>query len=143
MTKKVDFYLLSQQGKQARQGFACRLADKVYRKGYTAYLSMQDQGDCVLMDDLLWTFSQNSFVPHCLENQDNLEKHAVIIGKSSHSPIKRQVFINLRDELPDTQQELDRIAEVIDSDEQCRQLARQRYRHYQSAGFEIQTHKLS
>lgn len=142
MNKQVDFYLLNSSGKQARQTFACRLAEKVYRMGMTAYVGMENQGDCVLMDDLLWSYSQGSFIPHCLETQDDLKKHAVIIGQKATSPISRQVYINLRSETPDTQQSLDRVAEIIDEDDQNKKLARIRYRQYQDAGFEIKTHKI-
>ncbi|MEZ5578324.1 MAG: DNA polymerase III subunit chi [Candidatus Competibacteraceae bacterium] len=43
---------------------ACRLADKAYGLGHTVYLFTASEARAAALDDLLWTFRQDSFVPH-------------------------------------------------------------------------------
>ena len=63
---RVDFYVLSQSGEQARQLFACRLAEKAYRLDNSVYILAHDQAAAEKIDELLWTFRDGSFVPHHL-----------------------------------------------------------------------------
>ena len=50
---RVDFYVLSQPGEQARQLFACRLAEKAYRLDHTVHIVTQDRATAERIDDLL------------------------------------------------------------------------------------------
>ena len=65
---KVDFYLLG-AGHNSHALFACRLAEKVWRLGHRVYLLAADPPAANELDDLLWTFSQGSFVPHALSSR--------------------------------------------------------------------------
>ncbi len=61
---RIDFYVLSQSGEQARQLFACRLAEKAYKLEHTVHIHTGDEATAGRIDDLLWTFRDGSFVPH-------------------------------------------------------------------------------
>ena len=65
---KVDFYLLG-EGADSRERIACRLAEKAWRLGNRVYVLAPDQAAAQALDELLWTFSQGSFVPHAVCEQ--------------------------------------------------------------------------
>ena len=138
---RIDFYVLSTHDPQQRRVTACRLVEKAYRQGLPLYLKTASEEDTRVFDDLLWTFRQGSFVPH--ERVDSADREApVIIGHQAPPPECRGVLVNLGAEVPAGWQQFERVAELVDQDEQVRHAGRQRYKHYQSEGHAIQTHTL-
>ena len=63
---KVDFYLLSGVGQDARETMACKLIDKAYQLQHKIYVHTESQQDAKRLDDLLWTFRPGSFIPHSI-----------------------------------------------------------------------------
>ncbi len=45
---------------------ACRLTEMLYKRGKRVVVWLSDRGRAAVLDEYLWTFAQNSFVPHCL-----------------------------------------------------------------------------
>ncbi|MFT6310517.1 MAG: DNA polymerase-3 subunit chi, partial [Porticoccus sp.] len=63
---QVDFYSLSSSDAAVRLRYACILAELEYKQGKTVYLNMQSSEDCQSIDETLWSFRDNSFIPHNL-----------------------------------------------------------------------------
>ena len=53
---RIDFYVLRQSSEQARQQFACKLAEKAYRLNNTVHIVAGNRADARRLDELLWTF---------------------------------------------------------------------------------------
>ena len=138
---RVDFYVLSQTGEQARLLFACRLAEKVYRLDNSVYIHAPSQADAARLDDLLWTFRDGSFVPHEVVSSNKAEA-PVTIGALPPAAGDIELLINLADDIPANSADLPRIAEIVSNDESSRQLSRQRYARYRELGHTLETHKL-
>ena len=66
---RIDFYILADSAQRSRALFVCRLAEKAYRMKHPIYIHTESEQQSALMDDLLWTFSQGSFLPHALAHQ--------------------------------------------------------------------------
>ena len=140
---RVDFYILSQPGEQARQVFACRLAEKAYRLNHTVHIRTRDSATAERIDDLLWTFRDGSFVPH--HNADlekDAERSPVTIGSVATAVEARDLLINLADDVPEGANTFPRIAELVTSDETSKQQSRRRYAAYRDQGHELDTHKV-
>lgn len=45
---------------------ACRLVERLYGSGKRVAVWVSDRGRAGVLDEYLWTFAQNSFVPHAL-----------------------------------------------------------------------------
>src|SRR5688572_11838026 len=58
---RVDFYVLSADAPDARLRYACRLAERAVEQGCQVYIQTPD---VQRLDDMLWTFSDGSFLPH-------------------------------------------------------------------------------
>lgn len=140
---RIDFYLLANRGATARHLFACRLAEKAWKTGHKVFIRVNDATEAAILDNLLWTFRQGSFVPHTLaENHENDPLAAVLIGSGPAPEAFHDLLVNLTPEVPEDWQSFERIAEIVDQEENVRQAGRQKYRFYQSQGVEPATHKL-
>ena len=81
---QIDFYVLQEQSPGGRFKLACRIVEKAYRLGHQVYVRTGSSDDTNILDDLLWTFSQNSFVPHQLSTESGSLESPVVIGE--HPP---------------------------------------------------------
>lgn len=61
---EVDFYVLDATDEDAVLRTACRVAQKAWEQGLRVYILADTDEDAARIDDLLWTFQQDSFVPH-------------------------------------------------------------------------------
>ena len=137
---RVDFYVLSQSGEQARAVFACKLTEKAYRLGNTVHIQVDDAAAMQKVDELLWTFRDGSFIPHHCIGQGDLES-PVTIGFGDEAP-QSQLLINLSEHVPALAGSFERIAELVTADEAAKQLSRQRFTLYRDQGHDLETHKL-
>jgi DNA polymerase III subunit chi len=143
---KVDFYILAGGGDDARFSAACRIAEKAIRSCQRIYVNAASPEAARRLDELLWTFSQGSFVPHRVIGQsaaDASSDEPVLIGYSHAAPPDGcNVLINLTEEMPETGGDCGRVIEVIDSEPDRRERGRERYRMYRERGFELNVHHL-
>ena len=140
---RVDFYILAQPDERARQVLACKLAEKAWRLDNTVYIHTRDRGDAESLDELLWTFRDGSFVPHGLSSsQDGTEASPIVIGCGMDGVESRDLLINLCDEVPPFAEGFPRVAELVTSDANSRQMSRKRYATYRDGGHELNTHNL-
>jgi DNA polymerase-3 subunit chi len=77
---RIDFYVLPDHQEKGRSLLACRLADKAYSLGHTVYLFASSEARAAALDDLLWTFRQDSFIPHERYPLIGAEGSPVLIG---------------------------------------------------------------
>ena len=140
---RVDFYVLERIDERSRQVLACKLAEKAYRLNHTVYIHTSSPRDAELVNELLWTFRDGSFVPHGLAgNEDGTEESPVIVGYDADGARGRDLLINLCDEIPAFAESFPRVAELVTSEENCRRLSRKRYALYRDRGHTINTHNL-
>ena len=139
---RVDFYVLSQSGEQARLAFACRLAEKVYRLDNSVYIHAASQADAARLDDMLWTYRDGSFVPHGVVGSSAGDESPVRIGFGDTAAPKSDLLINLCDDVPPMAESFARVAELVTSDDDDRQKSRRRFAAYREHGHDIETHNI-
>ncbi len=140
---RVDFYLLKQTGLQSRHSFACRLAEKAYRLENTVHIHVADRAGAERLDELLWTFRDGSFVPHHTISKSNAQQESpVTIGCGDVDVAPCDLLINLSDEVPVFAKAFPRVAELVTSDEDCKQLSRKRFAEYRDQGHTLETHNV-
>ncbi len=148
--KQVDFYLITNSVKQARFKLASRLASKMQKLGKSLLVVTDSDEQTQQLDELMWAYSDTSFVAHeSLANVSDMQQTCTIhIGEQkavNAAVIERSydVLLNLCDEVPVFNHHFNRIAEIIEADENSKTAGRKRYKHYQSEGFELKMHELS
>jgi DNA polymerase-3 subunit chi len=140
---RVDFYLLSGDGKQEREKLACRLTEKAWKLNHNIYLHSSSEPESRQLDDLLWTFRPESFVPHDLMANDSEMMAPVLLGHHEEPALsEHDILINLSATVPSFFSRFERVIEVINEDESIRETGRDRYRFYQQRGYTLNTHKL-
>jgi len=140
---RIDFYILNQAGQHSRQTFACRLAEKAYRLNNTVHIHTGNRGDADRLDELLWTFRDGSFVPHeRISTTDRTTEAPITIGCDDEPVEPRDLLINLCDEVPACAEAFPRVAELVTSDDDCKQLSRRRFAAYREKGHTLETHNV-
>lgn len=140
---RVDFYVTANQHDDACLQLACRIAEKAYNLSNRVYIHTDDPQQAAKIDDMLWTFRQGSFIPHCLQNDENVQETAIVIGHDQLPALEPQVLINLASEVPEFFTRFERIAEIVAGNDQTRQAARSRFKFYRERGYPLETHELN
>ncbi len=139
---RVDFYVLPDHKDNGRALLACRLADKAYSLGHTVYLLAASEAQATALDDLLWTFRQDSFIPHERYPLAGEEASPVLIGTILPTEAGAQVLINCADRLPEGFERYERVVELVDQNPEVLAKSRERFKQYRERGCAPETHKL-
>lgn len=138
----IDFYVLSDVNVNARLTFTCRLIEKAYKNGHRIYIHTENAAHAHQLDEMLWTYREDSFLPHNLYGEGPTPPPPIQIGFASHPEKHRDILINLSDNVPAFFSQFNRILEIISSDATTQERARERFRFYRKEGNTITTHKL-
>jgi DNA polymerase III subunit chi len=144
MTTRVDFYILDTLDARDRRRFACRLTAKAYLKDLRVIVWSGNESDAKLIDDLLWTFDEQAFVPHQLSRDEELADRAtpVHVALGLGRVDAADLLVNLTDRLPEGLTRFARVAEIIDADPERRRLGRERFKAYRDGQLTLETHQL-
>lgn len=139
---RVDFYLIANEEAQARWLLACRLLEKAYTKGHRVYVHCTNQNDAELLDELLWTFRDDSFIPHHLQGEGPEPPPPVQIGYANEPRGFNDILLNLTDEIPAFFTRFKRVMELVSNVESEREQSRIRYKRYRAQGCELSVHEI-
>jgi len=143
---QVDFYILESVSEEETLRTACRLADKAHSKGHHVFIHTDSREAACRMDDLLWTFRQESFLPHGLltgpVSAAPEDFDPIVVGDGTTPPMPLDVLINLSQDVPLFVDNSSRVAEIVGGAEDARRAGRARYRVYRDRGCTINRHHL-
>ena len=141
---EIDFYILDSAAPNAGLLFACRLAEKAVDLGRHVLIRPPSRADARRLDELLWTYSQGSFLPHKLVSDAAREPVEPVLIDDGPGPRGERwdLLINLGADVPDYFSRYARLAEVVDGDEGRRAHGRERYRYYRDRGYALKTSKI-
>ena len=117
--------------------FACRLAAKAMANGNEVYIHAEDDQAAQAVDDLLWTYPEQRFVPHELLTQTPTAPINIGCKEPRHID---DVLINLSGDVPGFFGRFDRVAEIVVRS--TRNSGRDRYKFYRDRGFPLFHHEL-
>ncbi|MEL7374484.1 MAG: DNA polymerase III subunit chi, partial [Pseudomonadota bacterium] len=92
------------------------------------------------LDTLLWTFTDDSFVPHDVALDGQRTAPVTLADAARPLPEGTEVCINLCDDTVET--DCPRIAEIVSGDDAGRANGRQRYASYRERGLDLDMHEL-
>lgn len=136
----IDFYILGHTQQNARMNFVCRLIEKVYGEGRKVYVHTPDQNIAQQLDDLMWQYKAESFLPHNLIGDEQLPQAQIQIGWGEHPDHHHDVLVNLASPIPSFFSRFDRVLEVVIQDETILDQTRQHYKFYKDRGYQV-THR--
>ncbi|UJF23853.1 DNA polymerase III subunit chi [Suttonella sp. R2A3] len=138
------FYVLPDEADlDQRLAFACRLVERSAQEGLSAFVLCADQDMLDTLDERLWRFKQESFLPHC-RLDDELARHAKIwLAAPPERANRADVLINLSLEpQPDIPRDCQRIFELVSAHQEVLSATRARFAAYRARGITPQTHRL-
>lgn len=134
----VDFYLTQDPTIESSYKLVCQLVDKAYQQKRSVYIHANSEKETQILDDLLWTFRDDAFIPHSLYSQSELN---IQLGYDSEPKKFNDILINLTQETPTFFQQFQRILEIVP--QSSKEQARQKFRFYRDKNCEITTHDLT
>jgi DNA polymerase-3 subunit chi len=140
---RIDFYIVDRQTKDALGVLACRIAEKAVRHDNDVLINVRDDADSARLDELLWTFSQGSFLPHrplADKSRDDQGERVLIGIDVAPEEGPWDLLINMSGTVPEFFSQFHRLAELIGADEDSKAAGRERFRYYRDRGYELHTH---
>jgi DNA polymerase-3 subunit chi len=150
MQTQVMFYLLpaadktdaSEINASSALYHACLQASYFYRQNQRVFIYTQDQISAEQVDEMLWAFDSDSFVPHNLSGEGPKQGAAVEISHNAPRG-RRPVLINLTNTVPDFANQFQLIVDFVPNDETLKQLARERFKACRQRGFQVDNQAVS
>lgn len=139
---RADFYLIAKpRFLEQPLLLVCELARKAHDADQPCLILARDQQQAEALDDLLWDFDPEAYLPHQIAGQDEDDEITpiLIVTPGTESP-ERALVINLRDEVAPGRYE--RVLEVVPADDSAREPLRKRWREYQARGAAVQKHDM-
>jgi DNA polymerase-3 subunit chi len=119
-------------------GYACRLVRKARAANCRIVLLARDRADLAALDQALWTFSEQDFLPHVTADDALAATTPVILTDSDQVELPHhQILINLSAATPEHFARFERMFEIISADDADKAAGRERYRFYQQRGYPL------
>ena len=123
--------------------YVCKLVEKGFKQNIQPiYVQTNNQQQAEQLDKLLWTFKQDSFIPHTIVGTLDLDTTPVQIGWNENQFHPAAAIVNLSEEIPISYLESKKIHEIIDDDEIKKDRARERWKNYKSEGCHLGVHQI-
>lgn len=140
---RIDFYVLSDKvSLMERMHFACRLTEKAVKQGNKVLIATGDELASDAMDELLWSFSPESFVPHAILGREETSNTPVVISHDKDDETHHDVMVNLGFGLPEYFSRFKRVTEIVVQEKEVLAATRKNYSWYNERGYPLNTHRL-
>ena len=139
---RADFYLVAKpRFLEQPLLLVCELARKAHDGGQPCLILARDSQQAEELDDLLWEFDADAYLPHQIAGQqdDDDETPILIVTPGTDTP-DRALVINLRDDIAPGAYE--RVLEVVPADESAREPLRKRWTDYKARGAALAKHDM-
>lgn len=144
--KKATFYLLQQQKINefdATIMATCDLASRAWRSGKRVLISCETEEQALEVDEALWEKEPDQFVPHNLSGEVTTNAPPVEISwKGKRNSQRRDLLINLQQQIPDFINSFNQIIDFVSVNEQDKEKARERYKQLRQMGWQLATEKV-
>jgi len=131
---RIEFYVLSTAVPGDRLRAACQLAMKAWRAGLPVFVRGSDARQCSEVDEQLWRFKAESFVPHSLYEED--PQAPVVIGLDEEPSSAQGVLINLGSTLSPHVERFSRVIEIVNQEPDLLTACRENFRSYRQRGYD-------
>lgn len=138
---RADFYLITTaRFREEPLRLVCELARKAHDANLSTLVLARDAEQAEQIDDLLWAFDEDAYIPHQIAGDDEDDLAPVLIASPDIDTPMRALVINLRD--APVAGSFDRVLEVVPADDSARGPLRERWKQYLARGFELKKHDM-
>jgi DNA polymerase III subunit chi len=138
---RADFYLIDKpRFRDDPLRLVCELVKKAYLAEQPTLILARSAEQADALDEKLWEFDDDAFIPHQLAGDEDDAVTAVVIAAPGIATPDRPLVVNLRDECaPGT---FERVLEVVAADPAEREGSRERWSEYKRRGYEVNKHEM-
>ena len=138
---QVDFYVMTGGDVEDSLYVACRLVEKAQQKG-SVYVHTADESQAHAINEKLWSFREDAFIPHQLVSGDSPVTEKVAIGYQLPPENYYDLMINLSLDVPNFHGRFERLLEVVPGEHEAREKCRQNYAYYRDRGYPLNKHDI-
>ncbi len=121
--------------------YACRLVRKARAAGMKVVLFAESRAQLTALDEMLWTLSEQDFLPHVIAGDELAEQTPIILSDDAGQPLPHhQVLVNVSRSTPEHFARFERMFEIVSTDEDDLLAGRERYKQYQQRGYPLTHH---
>ncbi|GEA52525.1 DNA polymerase III subunit chi [Vibrio inusitatus NBRC 102082] len=140
----ATFYLIEPNSvADSEQGFreyVCYLIRHFTKQGARIYLNTKDKQHSDVWDDALFQLNGADFIAHNLTGEGPRQGTLVEIGSgSTQFNRSRNIVINLAEDNTNFARIVSQVVDFVPCDEKAKHVARERYKIYRQAGYQMQT----
>ena len=133
---RADFYLIDKpRFRDDPLLLVCELVKRAYASEQPTLILARSPEQADALDEKLWEFDEESFIPHQLAGEDDDAITAVVIASPGVETADRPLVVNLREEC--AQGQFERVLEVVAADSAERDGSRARWTEYKRRGLEL------
>ena len=133
---RADFYLIAKpRFRDDPLLLVCELAKRAFETGQATLILARSFDQAEQLDEKLWEFDENAFIPHQIAGDADDAITPVLIAAPDAQTPDRTLVINLRDVCAPGL--FERVLEVVPADEEQRLGSRKRWTTYKAAGLEL------
>lgn len=137
---RADYYILASSDHDSRELLACKLCEKALSLGQRIHIHTETESDLHQLDQTLWNFRSDSFVPHAILGKDIKSPVSIASGQLPTDPV--DLFINLGLTAPEGCEAASRCIEIVIQTETVLAATRQSWAMRKAAGWELQRQDL-
>jgi DNA polymerase-3 subunit chi len=121
--------------------YACRLIRKAQAANTKLVVLAEDREQLNNIDSLLWTFSEQDFLPHVIAGDSLAAQTPIILTDDCEKALPHHhALVNLSRRTPEFFARFERMFELLSNDEQDLVAGRERYKYYQERGYPLTHH---
>lgn len=139
---RVDFYLLESNKPDTRWFVACRLLEKAYNKGHTVYVYCDDQQQAERLDEMLWTFKEECFIPHNLQGEGPYQPPPIQLGYQQAPRGFNDILMNVSSQIPVFFNQFKRVIELVSNEETQKEQSREHFKAYRAQRCDLHVHHI-
>jgi len=121
--------------------YACRLIRKAQTANTRLVVLTEDRAQLARIDAMLWTFSDQDFLPHVVAGDALAAQTPIILTDDCELPLPHhEALVNLSQRTPTFFARFERLFELVSNDSQDLIAGRERYKYYQQRGYPLTHH---
>ena len=138
---RADFYLIAKpRFREEPLLLVCELVRKAHDANLSTLVLARDLDQAEALDELLWAFDDDAYIPHQIAGDDEDDLAPVLIATPDMDVALRPLVLNLRDAA--VEGTFERVLEVVPADDSAREPLRERWKQYKARGIAVNKHDM-
>ncbi len=140
----ATFYLIKEDSPQSEESrfyeYVVFLAHHFAKQGAKVYVNAEDKKSAETVAEFFWQVDPEAFMAHNLVGEGPRSGTSIEIGHSTLKPgWNRQLVINMANDNTTFAPTFGQVVDFVPYEEKAKQQARERYKIYCQAGYQLQT----